>query len=171
MSHWYVLFVRGGYEHEINEFFNLEGLASFIPMKNELFLRQGKKIIVQKPLYKNYLFIESDLSQLQLSQLLKSFKQRKEGIIKLLAYEDEETPALSKEERALLERLLNKDKVLETSCGYIENDKVVITEGPLLGFESSITKIDRHKRRATLNVDICGRLTEVNVSLEILKKI
>ena len=38
MSHWYVLFVRGGYEHEINEFFNLEGLASFIPMKKSPFV-------------------------------------------------------------------------------------------------------------------------------------
>jgi len=171
MTNWYVLFVRGGYEQEINEFFNHEGLASFIPMKDEIFIRQGKKTIVQKPLYKNYLFIESDLSQLQLSQLLKTYRQRKEGIIKLLTYEDEETPALSTEERNFLEKLLNKNKVLETSTGYIENDKVVITEGPLLGYESSITKIDRHKRRATLSIDLCGRITEVNVSLEILKKI
>lgn len=171
MTNWYVLFVRGGYEQEINEFFNHEGLASFIPMKDEIFIRQGKKSVVQKPLYKNYLFIESDLSQLEISQLLKKTKQRKEGIIKLLAYEDEETPALTSEERYFIERLLSKDKVLVTSVGYIENDKVIITDGPLVGYESSITKIDRHKRRATLSVEICGRITEVNVGLEILKKI
>ena len=59
---------------------------------------------------------------------------------------------------------------MEHSIGFIEGNEVFVTEGPLMGFESKIVKIDRHKRKATIEVEFCGEKRLVNVSLEIISK-
>ena len=56
------------------------------------------------------------------------------------------------------------------SEGIIENDRVVVTKGPLKGNEGLIRKIDRHKRRAYLEVGLFGRKIETQVGLEIVEK-
>ena len=66
---------------------------------------------------------------------------------------------------------MNDDRTVSLSKGEIINGKVSIIEGPLMGYESEIKKIDRHNRRAILHVEINGNIVEVNVSLEIVKKI
>ena len=53
---------------------------------------------------------------------------------------------------------------------FFENDKIIINEGPLIGLEGLITKIDRHKRIAYVNVELLGKLTRVQVGLEIISK-
>ena len=70
-----------------------------------------------------------------------------------------------------LEKLLGRNKVVEYSVGFIENDRVVITEGPLVGLESNIIHIDRHKRICTLEIEMLGQKREVKVSLEIVSKV
>ena len=56
------------------------------------------------------------------------------------------------------------------SKGLIVNDQVIIREGPLKGNEGLIKKIDRHKRRAYLELEMFGRTVETQVGLEIVEK-
>ena len=53
----------------------------------------------------------------------------------------------------------------------ITYDKVVILSGPLKGMESTIQRIDRHKRKAWLNLEMFGRQQLVEVGVEIVKKV
>lgn len=39
-----------------------------------------------------------------------------------------------------LTKFSNKDHVVDISNGIIENDKIIINEGPLIGLEGLITK-------------------------------
>lgn len=57
------------------------------------------------------------------------------------------------------------------SQGMIIGDKVVILSGPLKGMESTIQRIDRHKRKAWLNLEMFGRQQLVEVGVEIVKKV
>ena len=57
------------------------------------------------------------------------------------------------------------------SVGVIEKDKVKIQEGPLVGMEGLIKKIDRHKRQAVLEMEMFGRKVEMKVGVEIVEKI
>ena len=43
--------------------------------------------------------------------------------------------------------------------------------GPLKGMESTIQRIDRHKRKAWLNLEMFGRQQLVEVGVEIVKKL
>ena len=57
------------------------------------------------------------------------------------------------------------------SYGYIENDKIIINDGPMKNYEGIIKKIDRHKRKAVIEVEFFGRTMEVSVGVEIVSKI
>lgn len=43
-------------------------------------------------------------------------------------------------------------------------------DGPMKDYQGKIVHIDRHKRKAVLEVEFFGRRTEVTVGLEIVKK-
>ena len=62
------------------------------------------------------------------------------------------------------------EQIVSMSEGIIENDNVVVITGPLKGNEGLIRKIDRHKRRAYLEIEMFGRKIETQVGLEIVAR-
>ena len=61
--------------------------------------------------------------------------------------------------------------MINVSTGIIEGDRVIVTQGPLKDNEYRIKKIDRHKRKALLEIDLFHRTIEMPVGLEIVRKI
>ena len=170
-KNWYVLYVIGGKEKKICDFLEKEeDWEVFTPYKEVVHKVKGERVIVNKLLFPSYVFIETTLIPSDFRQRLLKKRQQIQGILKELKYEDN-ISALTEKEQAYLSRLMNDDKVVSLSKGEIIDGQVIIVEGPLMGYESSIKKIDRHKRRAILEVEINGNIMEVNVSLEIVKKI
>ena len=116
------------------------------------------------------MFVETELNPNGFQQALLRYRSQIRGILKELRYEDD-VSALSTEERAYLEGLMDEEHNVRISKGEILDGEVIITEGPLKGYESNIIRIDRHKRRAILNVRMNNQDLQVDVSLEIVKKI
>ena len=71
----------------------------------------------------------------------------------------------------MLLRLCDDDRYVESSSGIIIGDSVYIKEGPLKGYESIIRKIDRHKRKAIIELEFMGAVRQVAVALEIVEKV
>ena len=59
---------------------------------------------------------------------------------------------------------------MKMSEGIIEGAKIIVTRGPLMGKEGYIKKVDRHKRKARLELEMFGRMQEIVVGLEIVEK-
>ena len=93
------------------------------------------------------------------------------GIIKELKFDNEGTSALKEEEKQLIEELIGANKVMKHSVGYIKGDKVIVTQGPLKGLESEIVYINRHNRKAVLEISMFDQVVKLNTSLEIIEKI
>ena len=90
--------------------------------------------------------------------------------MRMLGNDNSFTP-LAPDEVAWLEAFTTaKTHVVEMSQGVIEGDTVMVTEGPLKGREALITKIDRHKRLAYLDMHMFGRTKSVRIGLEIVRK-
>lgn len=171
MNPWYVLYVMGGRERKILELLNQKDeIKAFTPLKEVVHRVQGKRVVVKKPLFPSYVFLETELSPKVFRQAMLRYKSQISGILKELKYDDD-ISALSTEERAYLEGLMDEGHNVRLSKGEILDGEVIITEGPLKGYESNIIRIDRHKRRAILNVRMNNRDMNVDVSLEIVKKI
>ncbi|MBR3840871.1 MAG: antiterminator LoaP [Erysipelotrichales bacterium] len=171
MKNWYVLFVKSRNETKICEALLRENYDAFIPMKEVIFRKSGMVEKVKKIMFPSYVFVETDEDYITFNENLKLIKTKVSGIVRNLKYDNEGTAPLTEPEIQLLNRLLGKKRVMEHSMGVIEGDRIIITEGPLMGFESQIIHVDRHKRQATLELDILGNKTTTKVSLEIISKI
>ena len=167
---WHVLYVKTGEEEKIARALRKEKLNAFVPKMNLMYRKQGKNLIIAKNMFPGYVFIECEMNQTDLLLFLKNLHERIPKFMKLLKVDKEGTSVLYPDEKEYLQSLLNEKHVLDHSVGLIEGDKTIITEGPLKGLENTILKIDRHKRRALIEVMICNVPTQVKVSLEIISK-
>lgn len=124
----------------------------------------GKWTTQKKTLYPGYLFVVTE----ELEKLREELKTV-EGLTKLIGTGETIVP-LSQEEVGFLKRFGGENQVVEMSEGIIEQSKVIVTSGPLKGIEGFIKKIDRHKRKAYLEIPMFGRIQNVQVGLEIIAK-
>ena len=97
-------------------------------------------------------------------------KKKIPDLTKLLGNDGEDIYPIYPQEAMFLTKFSNRNHVVDMSCGVIENDKIIITDGPLMNLEGYITKIDRHKRIAYVDVELLGKITRVQVGLEIISK-
>lgn len=171
MNNMYILFVLTNHMEKVKRELNkIEGLAAFIPMKEKIYRVDGKVEKVKEILFPGYIFVQTEMDQATFNEKIYNCKSQGIGIIKELSYRGQSIEALKEDEKRFIEKLLGSNHIIKQSIGMIENDKVIIMEGPLIGLESSIIKIDRHKRLATIQVQMFGEIKEVKVSLEILSK-
>ena len=77
---------------------------------------------------------------------------------------------LADREAAFLQRILNPEHVAELSVGFVEGDRLTIQSGPMKGLEGLVKRIDRHKRKAVLAVEMFGRTVEVEMGVEVVRK-
>lgn len=136
----------------------------FIPYTQRQRRYRGAWHTEQHPLFPGYVFLVSDNAEELFFKL-----KRVPGLTKILGTGWEFVP-LTEEEVDLLQRLGGEKQIVETSIGVIENDRIIVSRGPLIGMEGLIKKIDRHKRLAWLEVEMMGRTMEVQVGLEVVEK-
>ncbi|MCD8091105.1 MAG: antiterminator LoaP [Clostridiales bacterium] len=167
---WYVMQVFSGEENKMK---NLCLARIKPPLLNDCFFPQyeemkkyeGKWHKEKKLLFPGYLILDTERIYDLVGELVKI-----EGFKRVLGDMDYLVP-LSEAEEAFLQRFGGKKQVVEMSIGVIENERVQIISGPMMGMEGCIRKIDRHKRTAKIEVEMFGRTMEATVGVEIIKKI
>ena len=171
----YVLFVKTGYENnvirEITRFWNIEG-NPFIPMYDAHFRKAGKIVVERRRCFPGYVFIESEIGGLDFYVSVRSLVWRSEHVVKFLRSgggEIKQQFSLEESESNFLQKLLNSDRCVEMSKGFIEGSKVIISEGPLRGLEGSIKKVNRHKKEAFVEVKLMGDFRVARVGLEVIE--
>ena len=152
---WYVVQVRSGTEHNIRIQCNKKIPDAimercFIPYYEEKKKQNGTWNTLQKVLFFHLKTIE--------------------GMTKLIGTGQDIIP-LKEEEITFLKRFGGEEQIVSMSEGIIEGTQVIITSGPLMGMEGLIQKIDRHKRKAWLDLELFGRMQQVEVGLEITRKV
>lgn len=166
----YVIQVIGGKERHVCDLVNRQLNDSindcFVPRREVMRRVEGEWITIRETLFPGYLFIETKEIQCVMGRLahIPTFTR-------LLGVSDEKVIPLSPDEVAWLTALMKPlDKVVEMSVGVIEGDRVIVTSGPLVGREALISKIDRHKRAAYLDMRMFGRNKTIKIGLEIVRK-
>ena len=166
---WYVVQVRTGTEENIRiqceKHMSGEVLERcFIPYYEEAKRIRGNWTTLEKVLFPGYVFIITEKLERLYEQLHEVI-----GLTKLIGTGREIVP-LCAEEIAFIQEIGGENQVVEMSEGVIEKSNVRITSGPLMGMEGIIRKIDRHKRKAWLEVPMFGRVQTVQVGVEIVAK-
>lgn len=125
---------------------------------------EGAWHMERKPMFPDYVFLESG-NDGQLQEELKDYKE----ILCTMAQDDMLIP-LHEEEESFLKMMCGKEHHFAMSKGVIRGGKTTVTEGPLRGRETLITKIDRHKRLAYLQAPAFSMGKVVKAGLEITEK-
>ncbi|PKM90632.1 MAG: transcription antiterminator [Firmicutes bacterium HGW-Firmicutes-10] len=167
--YWHVLFVLGGHEEKIVNKINESDHEAFLPKVKKLFKRNSTINKEDVLLFKNYVFVKSNENTINFQKYIQNEIQHMTGFIKLLKH-DTHTESLYPHEKEFLMKFTDEENVIDESQGLINGDKIIITQGPLMGFESLIRKIDRHKRIAQLEIDMFGDKRTITVGLEIISK-
>lgn len=166
---WYVMQVRTGTEENIcvqcrKDIPEAILEKCFLPYYEEKRKIRGEWKILKKHLFPGYVFVISNDREQLYMQLKKVI-----GLTKLIGTGREIIPLTEEEVRFLL-RFAGEEQIVSMSEGIIEGSKVIINSGPLKGMEGYIRKIDRHKRKAYLEIPFFGRTQNIQVGLEIVEK-
>lgn len=166
---WYVVQVRTGTEENIR--IQCEKLIDgrimekcFIPYYQEKKKYEGSWHTLERVLFPGYVFIITDFIE-ELYEALRDVM----GMTKVIGTGKEIVPLTDEEVNHLL-RLGKESQMVEMSIGRIENGILKVTEGPLLGMEEFVKKIDRHKRKCWLEMEMFGRTVTMQVGLEVVSK-
>jgi len=179
MKNWVILFVRTGLEEKIVRVFkenlDVDKYLPFLPTKE--MPRRNKGIIYKerKILFPGYVFIKTVIKSGLIADNLLSYMSGimcRKDIYSLLHYGDNEKDVVMREkERQYWERLFDSDFCIAGSVGFIEGEVIRIKSGALVGMESRIKRINRHKREAVVEMEVMGAVREVKLMLEVTAKI
>lgn len=148
-----------------------EESIAFVP-QIELIFKNSEFIRKQlKPMFPGYVFTESIVDEIEFITYISKIVRFSKCIFYILGKDDLNYMKLSEDEKDFLLGFCDDEFIVEDSIGFIEGDKIFVTSGPLKGRESVIKKIDRHKRRAEIELEFMGDLRRVNVALEIIEKV
>lgn len=166
---WYVVQVRTGTEESIRKqcVRNVDADVlerCFIPYYEEKKRIRGEWTVKQKVLFPGYVFVVTEKLDEMYQQLGKVI-----GLTKLIGTGEEIVP-LREDEIGFLKDVGGEEQVVQMSEGVIEGEEIIVKSGPLQGLEGYIRKINRHKRKAYLEVEMFGRMQKIEVGLEIVEK-
>ncbi|MFI3128596.1 MAG: antiterminator LoaP [Bacillota bacterium] len=167
---WFAIYVPTGKEEYAKNYIQkqLDGAEVFIPKVTVQRKAKGEIQTSTIPLFKGYIFVISSDEEM-IGNLLEVSKGT-DKIYKLLKYSDSEGCVLHDSDVEILTAFLDKEKIMQSSVGIIIGDEIIIKRGPLVGKESIIKKINRHKMQATVQIEMMGRMCDMQVPLEIVEK-
>lgn len=170
---WYVIFVKTGHEDAFCRYTNKVKKYSYkdiqysllVPKRKVIERKQGILREVIRIMFPGYVLVDTE-------SIEEFFLQAKNSpnVVRFLR-QDTCFLEVRKEEINQILAMVDAQGVIEISKAFVENDKVIIIEGPLLGMEGTIKKIDKRKGRAKVDFSINENAMLVDLGIEIIKKI
>lgn len=168
---WYAIWTATGSERKlcswIKEFVPKNLYEDcFVPLVEHNRKIKGEWKSSKKSLFPGYLFIKTDEANIRkIAQKLK-----KSDLFAVILSSDGKFTPVNAEETYLIDNAYINEGILGLSIGMIKGDRIKILSGPLIGLEGAIKHINRHKRTATIELNMFGRTSRINIGLEIISK-
>lgn len=165
---WYVIQVLKGREQAMGELISrvaADGLLDecFSPRFATERKVQGRFEPCERDLFPGYL-IAITKNPAELERTLLGLPE----FARVLSQGDAFVP-LAREEVELIEAFTRRgERVMPMSQAVKDGDGVVVTEGPLVGLEARISRIDRKRSVAYLEFDLCGHTVGARMGLAVL---
>lgn len=170
---WYAFFVRSGQEakaaDEIKTYFSdkieTRILSVEVFFKKHRIMKKERRVV-----FPGYVFVMSGLDNEMFINQCRGLIFHSNLIYKILCYGNTRQAALNEKDVELLEKIWSGQSCLKASVGIMEGDMIRIMEGPFVGQESMIRKVNRHKRQAVVEIDFMGEVRLITIGLDIIRK-
>lgn len=169
---WYVIFVESGFEEDVCHFIDKLRIKIYedinfnllVPKRKIYERKQGVRKEVIKRMFPGYVLVETDY--------IEEFYIRARGgphILKFLK-DNYNFLEVSIDEINQILKLVDNKGLINVSRGLVVNDRIHITEGPLLGREGIIKKLDKRKGRAKVEFIINCKSLLIDLGVDIVRR-
>jgi transcriptional antiterminator NusG len=148
---WYA--VHTGSRHEVIVATGLarKGFEVFLPRITARSRRQDRVRMLEVPLFPGYLFVQTDLIDLNYSRIL-----RQNGVVRILGTREGYTPV--PEETVIdIRTLVTSGQPIFPWAGLVSGKRVRVVDGPLAGAQGVILRSKKGKNRLVVGVELLGR--------------
>ena len=165
---YYCIMIKSGAEEIFKADFEKEAQKSAVQSQEaRLFffkkkMKNAKKIEYEQALFPGYVFLQTDLLD---AHLIKAAKSSKNFYRFLNSNQD--IQELKGQDREHIKSLLSFGETQGISKARFDSDKrIVIESGPLKGFEGKITRVNKKRGRATVQIDFCNSVMKFDLAFE-----
>ena len=129
--------------------------------------RAGKIRPSLSAVFPGYIFIEAACDE-EILERQWEFR-RTEGFYRFLKSNQDITPLADRDLELVLHFINNAGPVAGRSKVYFnENSRIVVVEGPMMGLEGRIVKVDKRKGRAKINLDLYNDSFTIDLAFEVI---
>jgi len=171
---WYAFFVTTGKENIISTYLDkilvTHDYISYellVPRRELKEYKSGIVITKLKPLFPGYILIKTN-TILLIYQILRNWWHRD---MRAILRSNENFHEIKWEEIKIIKQLVNDEGIIKVSDIFLENNRVLITKGPLVNYTGIIKKVNRRKKRAKIILNFLNNKHDVDVSINCLEKI
>ena len=116
--------------------------------------------------FPGYIFIEAQKEDILAHQW--AFRQTK-GFYRFLASNQNISPLADRDLELVLHFVKKAGPIAGISRVYFnENSRIVVTEGPLMGLEGRIIKVDKRKKRAKVKLNLYDDSFAIDLAFEVM---
>jgi transcription termination/antitermination protein NusG len=157
LTHWYAVYTKSRHERKVHDRLLEKKMEIFLPLVERWSRRKDRRKKVVLPLFPSYLFVHAWMDSYTHVEILKT-----DSVVRILGNNGKPFPI--PDEQIFAIQALTKSGMVVTPCAYLkEGMKVRVVNGPLIGVEGILLKIQPQKHRLVLSVD----LLKESVSAEI----
>ncbi len=148
---------------------SFENVSRVIFLQRRMNIRRGGKNLLElNPVFPGYVFIETLETGVTNGDFMEIKKQK--DFIHFLP-SNENLQKLSENDSSVVNSFLRFGTIAEPSSAYFdENDRIVITDGPMKGLEGLIKSVDKRKKRVRIVTDFMGVNVKVDLSYNLVEK-
>lgn len=160
--HWYALYVRSRSEKRVGQRLSERGIATFLPLVEEVHTWSDRRRRVLEPLFRGYIFVRSDLKERE--QILST-----DGVVYMVG--NRHAPSPIPDAQILSLQVITRNPgiiVREPEAGRGQHVRVVA--GPCAGIEGIVKDI-RGKTHVVVIVEVIAQGVSVAVPFQCLEPI
>jgi transcriptional antiterminator NusG len=118
-------------------------------------------------IFPGYIFIEAEDNR-EILTCQWEFR-RTEGFFRFLKTNQNITPLSGRDLEIVLHFIKNAGPIAGRSKVYFnENERIVVVDGPLMGLEGKIIKVDKRKGRAKISLDLYNDSFAIDLAFEVI---
>lgn len=168
----YVIFVESGREDAVCaqitnllEHINYSDYELLVPKRKLNEKHKGVFVEIVKTMFPGYVFIKTDNAWDVYN------KTRHLSSLYRFLNSDAVIQEIRLEEISNLVYMIDDKGVIGVSDIYVENDKIIVTKGPLMYYNGLVKKVDRRNHRIKILFQFNGEMHFINISINFIEKL
>ncbi len=161
--HWYALYTKSRQEKKVYQLLQEQNIESYLPLEKKIKQWSDRKKKVEEPMIRSYVFVKT--SEKEYYDILNT-----NGAVRYVTFEgkaaaipDWQIEAMKKINEHHIHHFFTEEK-------YHQGDQVIISEGPLKGFEGEIIKDPEGKQKVIIRISNIGYSLVIESPLVFLQK-